>query len=230
MTGTNPIGIVSAGYPVASVLWSMTLCTGVVHPRGVALSKNPTFSKALVRDGHEIATHGLRWKDFWDFNLEEDKEYVKQSLLMLKEVTGEMPVGAYFGRGTPQTHHLFSEIGKGLGAEFLWSSECYNDDVPYWLDLPWEKHLPENEPEGMLLIPYNRLWVYHFLLWHVVVVGIVLMQRAIIPILFAKPRRQHLERLCEVEDMIQGNSEWNPEMQCEYGQNEEQPATIMNTG
>jgi hypothetical protein len=29
------------------------------------------------------------------------------------------------------------------------------------------------------------------------------MQRAIIPILFAKPRRQHLERLCEVEDMIQ---------------------------
>ncbi|CAG8246540.1 unnamed protein product [Penicillium nalgiovense] len=121
----------------------------------VALKKNPTFAKALVRDGHEIATHGLRWKDFWDFNLEEDKEYVKQSLLMLKEVTGEMPVGAYFGRGTPQTHHLFPEIWKELGAEFLWSSECYNDDVPYWLDLPWEDHLPENEREGMLLIPYN---------------------------------------------------------------------------
>lgn len=121
----------------------------------MALKKNPTFAKALVRDGHEIATHGLRWKDTWDYSLEEDKEYIKQSLLLLKEVSGEMPVGAYFGRGTPQTHHLFPEVWRELGAEFLWSSECYNDDVPYWLDLPWEDQLPEQQREGMLLIPYN---------------------------------------------------------------------------
>ncbi len=121
----------------------------------VALKKNPAFAKALVRDGHEIATHGLRWRDTWDYNLEDDKEYIKQSLLLLREVSGEMPVGAYFGRGTPQTHHLFPEVWKELGAEFLWSSECYNDDVPYWLDLPWEESLPEQKREGMLLIPYN---------------------------------------------------------------------------
>jgi hypothetical protein len=66
-----------------------------------------------------------------------------------------MPSGAYFGRGTPQTHALFPEVWKELGAEFLWSSECYNDDVPYWLDLPWEKSLPESERQGMLLIPYS---------------------------------------------------------------------------
>jgi hypothetical protein len=66
-----------------------------------------------------------------------------------------MPVGAYFGRGTPQTHMLFPEVWKELGAEFLWSSEVYNDDVPYWLDLPWEKSLKEEERTGMLLIPYN---------------------------------------------------------------------------
>ncbi|KAK8015529.1 hypothetical protein PG991_008417 [Apiospora marii] len=121
----------------------------------VALQKNPKFAKALVREGHEIAAHGLRWKDTWDYTLEEDKEYIKKAILLLKEVSGEMPVGAYFGRGTPQTHMLFPEVWKSVGAEFLWSSECYNDDVPYWIDLPQEKDLPDGEKKGMLLIPYN---------------------------------------------------------------------------
>ncbi|KAK1445693.1 chitin deacetylase 1 [Colletotrichum melonis] len=130
--------------------WSFTTYA-VAH----ALKRNPTFAKALVRDGHEIACHGLRWLDIWNYSLEEDKEYIKQNILMLKEVSGEMPVGAYFGRGTPNTPSLFPEVWKSLGGEFLWSSECYNDDVPYWLDLPWEKELPEEKREGMLLIPYN---------------------------------------------------------------------------
>lgn len=89
----------------------------------MALQKNPKFAKALVRDGHEIAAHGLRWIDTSDYTLEEDKEYVKRCILLLKEVSGEMPVGAYFGRGTPQTHLLFPEVWKSVGAEFLWSSE-----------------------------------------------------------------------------------------------------------
>ncbi|KAI8205635.1 Chitin deacetylase 1 [Colletotrichum sp. SAR 10_76] len=130
--------------------WSFT-----TYAVAYALKRNPTFAKALVRDGHEIACHGLRWLDIWNYSLEEDKEYIKQNILMLKEVSGEMPVGAYFGRGTPNTPSLFPEVWKSLGGEFLWSSECYNDDVPYWLDLPWEKDLPEADREGMLLIPYN---------------------------------------------------------------------------
>ncbi|KAF0320327.1 C6 transcription factor [Colletotrichum asianum] len=130
--------------------WSFT-----TYAVAYALKRNPTFAKALVRDGHEIACHGLRWLDIWNYSLEEDKEYIKQNILMLKEVSGEMPVGAYFGRGTPNTPSLFPEVWKSLGGEFLWSSECYNDDVPYWLDLPWEKDLPEANREGMLLIPYN---------------------------------------------------------------------------
>ncbi|KAL4984740.1 hypothetical protein BDW68DRAFT_180385 [Aspergillus falconensis] len=121
----------------------------------VALQKNPKFAKALVRDGHEIAAHGYRWLDIWEYTPEQEREYVIKTLKVLKEVSGEMPVGAYFGRGTPQTHAKFPEIWEELGEEFLWSSEVYNDDVPYWLDLPWEERLPELERKGMLLIPYN---------------------------------------------------------------------------
>ncbi|TDZ20038.1 Chitin deacetylase 1 [Colletotrichum orbiculare MAFF 240422] len=103
-----------------------------------ALKRNPTFAKALVRDGHEIACHGLRWLDIWNYSLEEDREYIKQNILVLKEVSGEMPVGAYFGRGTLNTPSLFPEVWKSLGGELLWSGTG-----------------PEEEREGLLLIPYN---------------------------------------------------------------------------
>lgn len=66
-----------------------------------------------------------------------------------------MPVGFYFGRGTPNSHSLCPIVWKELGTPLLYSSECYNDDVPYWVDLPYESSLPENEREGMLCIPYN---------------------------------------------------------------------------
>ena len=116
---------------------------------------NPTFAKACVRDGHEIATHGLRWLDIWEYDLQADREYITKSLLALKEVTGEMPVGCYYGRGTPNTKGLFPEAWRDAGGEMLYCSEAYNDDVPYWLDLPAERSLKDEEKKGMLIVPYN---------------------------------------------------------------------------
>lgn len=69
--------------------------------------------------------------------------------------TGEFPDGAYFGRGTPNTASLLPIVWKELGRKMLYTSEVYNDDVPYWIDLPWEKHLPDSEKEGLLMVPYN---------------------------------------------------------------------------
>jgi len=119
------------------------------------MEKNPTFAKACVRDGHEIGAHGYRWLDLWDMTLEEDKENIKKALRVLKETTGEMPVGCYFGRGTPNTRGLFPEAWKEAGGEMLYCSEAYNDDVPYWIDLPAEEGLKDEEKEGMLILPYN---------------------------------------------------------------------------
>ena len=98
---------------------------------------------------------GLRWLEFWDYTLEEDKKYIKDSWDALYKATGEIPVGFYFGRGTPNTHVLVPMVLKEMGQKLLYSSECYNDDVPYWVDLPQEADLPPEKREGMLMIPYN---------------------------------------------------------------------------
>lgn len=55
----------------------------------VALQRNPRFAKALVRDGHEIAAHGYRWIDIWEYGLEEDKAYIAKCLTTLQEVSGK---------------------------------------------------------------------------------------------------------------------------------------------
>lgn len=68
---------------------------------------------------------------------------------------GEFPVGAYFGRGTPNTASLLPIMWKEMGHKMLYTSEVYNEDSPYWIDLPWEKDLPDNEKEGLLMVPYN---------------------------------------------------------------------------
>jgi hypothetical protein len=34
-------------------------------------------------------------------------------------------------------------------------NKVYNEDSPYWIDLPWEKELPNEEKEGLLMLPYN---------------------------------------------------------------------------
>ncbi|KAK8204330.1 hypothetical protein M8818_005175 [Zalaria obscura] len=129
--------------------WPMT-----IFAVAKAMERNPEFARACVRDGHEIATHGLRWLDIAEMGLEEEKAYIKESCYALQAATGEMPAGVYFGRGTPQTHAVLPSVFKEMGTPLLWSSECYNDDVPYWIDLPWEAELPESEREGLLLIPY----------------------------------------------------------------------------
>jgi peptidoglycan/xylan/chitin deacetylase (PgdA/CDA1 family) len=130
--------------------WNMTLWA-----IAVAMERNPTFAKACVRDGHEIGAHGYRWLDLWDLSFEEDKAYIKKTCQALEAATGEFPVGAYFGRGTPNTANLLPIMWKEMGHKMLYSSEVYNDDVPYWVDLPWEAELPDEDKEGLLMVPYN---------------------------------------------------------------------------
>ena len=125
-----------------------------------AMQLNPRFGQYCVKEaGHEIANHGLRWLDFWDLELDESKKYVRDSCNLLREVTGEFPVGVYFGRSSPNTPGQLAEIFKEMHDDqgtpkLLYSSECYNDDVPYWVDLSNAQTLPESDREGMLLIPY----------------------------------------------------------------------------
>ena len=52
---------------------------------------------------------------------------------------------------------MYSDACNTPNSKLLYSSEAYNDDIPYWVDLPWEREgLPEKEHQGLLVVPYNQ--------------------------------------------------------------------------
>jgi hypothetical protein len=88
--------------------------------------------------------------------VEQEREHIKENALSLERTTGVVPRVYFYGRASPNIRGLYSEVMKEVGRKLLYSSESYfNDDVSYWMDLPWEKDLPDEEKEGLLVILYN---------------------------------------------------------------------------
>jgi peptidoglycan/xylan/chitin deacetylase (PgdA/CDA1 family) len=59
-----------------------------------------------------------------------------QAVQILKELTGAAPVGWYTGRDSPNTRRLVVEHGG-----FLYDSDSYADDLPYWTRVADRPHL-----------------------------------------------------------------------------------------
>ena len=108
---------------------------------GRALELNPAAGKAMAEGGHEVASHGWRWINYKDFTLEQELDHIRKTVAVIKETAGKPPVGWYTGRFGM---HTLSAVLKHGG--FLYSSNSYNDDLPYWVRVDGTPHL---------IIPYT---------------------------------------------------------------------------
>lgn len=122
---------------------------------GQALQLNPAVAKSCMKNGHDIASHAYRWIDFHSMPPDEEKAMIKQAMECQKALTGEWPKGWYYGRLSPRSRALVREVFDEMGAELLWNSDTYADDVPYWVDVPAERSKPDAEKKGMLMVPYS---------------------------------------------------------------------------
>jgi putative urate catabolism protein len=95
---------------------------------GKALELNPAIGRALSADGHEVAGHGYRWIDYRNMPEEEERRHIALTIAIIERICGRRPVGWYTGRVSENTRRLLREEGG-----FLYSSDAYNDDLPYWL-------------------------------------------------------------------------------------------------
>ena len=94
---------------------------------GMALEKNPEICKAIKDAGYEVASHGWRWIDYQNIKKSEEKKHMKLAIQAHKKIFGERPNGWYTGRCSPNTRDLVIEDGG-----FLYDSDSYSDDLPYW--------------------------------------------------------------------------------------------------
>ena len=108
---------------------------------GLALQQNPEVCEALKKGNYEIAAHGYRWIDYQDIKKPVEKKHMQQAIKIIKDIFGSRPLGWYTGRCSPNTRDLVFEEGG-----FLYDSDSYSDDLPYW-ELKGKKK--------QLIIPYT---------------------------------------------------------------------------
>jgi putative urate catabolism protein len=112
-----------------------------VYGVATALARNPDAVAAMRDAGWEIASHGLKWIEYKDFTRDAEADQMREAIRIHSEVTGERPLGWYTGRCSPHTLPLVMADGG-----FLYSSDSYADDLPYWVAGPKGPHL---------IIPYS---------------------------------------------------------------------------
>lgn len=111
---------------------------GVAH----ALMRSPEQVAAMKEAKWDIASHGLKWVEHKDMPEAVEREQIAEAIRVHTEVTGERPLGWYTGRCSMNTTRLVMEEGG-----FLYSSDDYSDDLPYWLK--------KREDGRHLIIPYT---------------------------------------------------------------------------
>lgn len=108
---------------------------------GMALEKNPEICKAIKDADYEIASHGWRWIDYQNISKSVEKKHMQLAIKTIKKIFGQRPLGWYTGRCSPNTRDLVFEDGG-----FLYDSDSYSDDLPYW-------EIRNNKKQ--LIIPYT---------------------------------------------------------------------------
>src|SRR5262249_52810003 len=86
--------------------------------------------------GWEGASHGGRGIDYLEFTEEEERVHFRRSIEAIEQACGVRPVGWYTGRISENTRRLVVEEGG-----FLYDSDSYADELPYWIEVTGERHL-----------------------------------------------------------------------------------------
>jgi peptidoglycan/xylan/chitin deacetylase (PgdA/CDA1 family) len=107
----------------------------------VALERNPEVARKLVARGDEVVGHGYRWSNHFEMTRDDEREAIRLAVESIERSTGSRPLGWYCREMSVNTRELVVEEGG-----FLYDSDCYNDDLPYWTRVLGKPHL---------VIPYS---------------------------------------------------------------------------
>lgn len=103
----------------------------------LALERNPPAAAEIKRLGFDICCHGWRWVKHYELTEAEEREHIRKAVASLKASMGERPLGWYCRYGpSVSTRRLVVEEGG-----FLYDSDCYDDEFPYWVTVSGKPHL-----------------------------------------------------------------------------------------
>ncbi len=112
----------------------------------MAMQRNPELVRACLEQGHEIASHGLRWIHYQDIPADIERDHIARAVKIHTALTGAPPLGWYTGRDSSNTRRLVVEHGG-----FEYDSDYYGDDLPFWTRVA----LDDGSERAHLVVPYT---------------------------------------------------------------------------
>ena len=108
-----------------------------VFGAALALERNPDAARAIREAGYEVCSHGWRWVGFQDMPEAQEREEMQRAVQSIERTIGERPYGWYCRYAPSEnTRRLVVEEGG-----FLYDSNAYDDDLPYWVKVSGKNHL-----------------------------------------------------------------------------------------
>jgi putative urate catabolism protein len=98
-----------------------------IYAVAMALERNPRAAEAMARHGCDVVDHGWRWLDYHGVDETTEREHIRLSVETIHRLMGRRPTGWYIGTPSANTRRLVVEEGG-----FLYDSDAYNDELPYW--------------------------------------------------------------------------------------------------
>lgn len=118
-------------------LFQATVVRTTFFACAVAFEQNPEVARAAVAAGHEICSHGYRWEEVFRLSEDEERDHIRRAVASFEQTCGKRPVGWYCRYGpSVRTRRLVVEEGG-----FLYDSDAYNDDSPYFVTVAGKRHL-----------------------------------------------------------------------------------------
>src|SRR5262245_9097485 len=108
----------------------------------LALERNAPAAQAIRDAGFDVCGHGWRWLRSHQLSAEQERDEIRKAIASLQRTVGERPHGWYCRYGPSlNTRRLLAEEGG-----FLYDSDSYADELPFWLDVDGRPHL---------IVPYS---------------------------------------------------------------------------
>jgi allantoinase len=102
-----------------------------------ALEANPPAAQAIAQTDWDICGHGYRWIKHFELDEAEERRQIAAAVALIRETTGK-PTHGWYCRYAPSenTRRIVAENGG-----FLYDSDAYNDELPYWVRVHDKPHL-----------------------------------------------------------------------------------------
>ena len=130
-----------AGYWCLHRMFTARRLPVTVFGVATAMARHPDIVASMNEADWEIATHGLKWIEYKDFNKADEAAHIHEAIRLHTEVSGTRPLGFYQGRCSENTLDIVMEEGG-----FVYSADSYADDLPYWVEGPLG---------SQLIVPYT---------------------------------------------------------------------------